>query len=119
MKITLKAARVNQGIGAAEAAKLLGITRNTLYTYEEGQVMPRADILQKMLEIYKIDIKKLKLCSVMEFDEKTRWEKPTVSQKRLDEAKNTLRVMLIFDSGKLTEDEEVAIEDILEYLAES
>jgi transcriptional regulator with XRE-family HTH domain len=61
MKITLKAARVNQGIGAAEAAKLLGITRNTLYTYEEGQVMPRADILQKMLEIYKIDIKKLKL----------------------------------------------------------
>lgn len=58
-------------------------------------------------------------CNVAFLCEMEKWEKPTVSQKRLDEAKNTLRVMLIFDNRKLTEDEEVAIEDILEYLAES
>ena len=40
MKITLKAARVNAGLTLEDAAKKLGITKNTLISYEKYRTIP-------------------------------------------------------------------------------
>lgn len=54
IRISPAAARVNAELTQAEAAKLLGITRKTLVQYENGTVMPKWDMVQKMSEVYGI-----------------------------------------------------------------
>lgn len=52
MKITLKAARVNAGLSSEEAAKELGVTRLTLYNWENNKISPRIEYVRKMCELY-------------------------------------------------------------------
>lgn len=47
MAITLKSARVNVNMTQAEAAKLIGITVDTLSNYERGKSYPDVPIFQK------------------------------------------------------------------------
>ena len=54
MNITMKAARVNQNLNQAEAAKLLGISRKTLQNYEAGTSFPDVPILKRIESLYKV-----------------------------------------------------------------
>ncbi len=54
MGMTLKAARVNQGMTQKEAAKKLGISVDTLGKYERGTSFPSIPIIKKMEEMYEV-----------------------------------------------------------------
>lgn len=54
MAITLKAARVNKNLTQAEAAKLLGISKDSLWNYENGRSFPDVRVVKKMEEVYGI-----------------------------------------------------------------
>lgn len=52
MAITLKAARVNKNLTQEEAAKLLGISKDSLWNYENGRSFPDVRVVKKMEEVY-------------------------------------------------------------------
>ena len=52
MKVTLKAARVNKGLTQIEAAKMIGVTVDTLANYEKGKTFPDVPVLKKIEEVY-------------------------------------------------------------------
>ena len=52
--ISMRAARVNACLTLEEAAKELGITKNTLISYETGKVSPRIETAKRMAELYDI-----------------------------------------------------------------
>lgn len=52
MKISFAAARVNAELTITQAATALGISVSTLSGYENGKVIPRADMLEKMSKLY-------------------------------------------------------------------
>ena len=54
MKITLKAARVSKGLTQKDAAKLIGITVETLANYEKGKTYPDIPILKKIEDTYDV-----------------------------------------------------------------
>lgn len=54
MAITLKAARVNKNLTQAEAAKLLGISKDSLWNYENGRSFPDVRVIKKMEEVYEL-----------------------------------------------------------------
>lgn len=53
-KISIKAARVNAGLTQKEAAKKLGITPNTLASYEKDSSKLKLEMLKKLSDLYKI-----------------------------------------------------------------
>lgn len=55
IKITLKAARVNAGLTLNEAAKLLGIARTTLVSWEKNPEKISALYQGKIGDVYNID----------------------------------------------------------------
>lgn len=54
LAITLKAARVNKNLTQAEAAKLLGISKDSLWNYENGRSFPDVRVIKKMEEVYEL-----------------------------------------------------------------
>lgn len=54
MPITLKAARLNKGYDQNQAAKLIGISPDTLSNYERGKTFPDVPILKKIEEVYNV-----------------------------------------------------------------
>lgn len=54
MAITIKAARVNKGLTQVEAAKELGVSKDSLWNYENGRSYPDIRIVKKMVELYGI-----------------------------------------------------------------
>lgn len=56
MKITLKAARVNSGLGQEEAAKQLGVSTATLYKWESGKNKPNVKYLDKIQKVFGMPI---------------------------------------------------------------
>ena len=52
MKIKLKALRVNADLTQEGAAKLIGVTRETLVNWETNKTFPKIDSLQKMCAVY-------------------------------------------------------------------
>ncbi len=54
MSITLKAARVNQNLTQAEAAKKLGIAVDTLRQYETGNTFPDVPMIKKIERLYSV-----------------------------------------------------------------
>lgn len=54
MPITLKAARLNKRYDQNEAAKLIGISPDTLSNYERGKTFPDVPILKKIEEVYNV-----------------------------------------------------------------
>ncbi len=61
MKITLKALRTNSRLTLEEASKLIGVSRETLRSYENGKTAPDLKILPKILKVYKADINDVKI----------------------------------------------------------
>ena len=59
MAITLKSARVTQGLTQVKAAKLIGITPDTLSNYERGKSYPDVPIIQKMEQVYGVSYSEL------------------------------------------------------------
>lgn len=59
MTITLKSARVNKGLTQVKAAKLIGITPDTLSNYERGKSYPDVPIIQKMEQVYGVSYSEL------------------------------------------------------------
>lgn len=52
MKISLKAARDLNGFTQEEAAKLIGVSCDTLGNYERGKTYPDIPVLRKIEEVY-------------------------------------------------------------------
>lgn len=52
MPITLKAARMNKGYNQYDAAKLIGVSSDTLSNYERGKSFPDVPIIKKIEEVY-------------------------------------------------------------------
>lgn len=61
MKITLKALRTNSKLTLEEASKQIGISRETLRSYESGKTAPDLKVLSKILKVYKADINDVKI----------------------------------------------------------
>lgn len=56
---TLRALRVNRGLSLEEASKLLGITKDTLASYELGKTFPTVPIIKKMEDLYNMPYDKI------------------------------------------------------------
>ena len=54
MKITLKAARMNKNLTQREAAKLLGVSRETLSGWETGKRFPDVPQIKKIEQVYSV-----------------------------------------------------------------
>ncbi len=54
-KITLKAARVNAGYTQKDAAKKLGISNKTLWSWENGLSSPKAVQADELCELYGVN----------------------------------------------------------------
>ena len=62
MAITLKSARVNKNLTQAEAAKMLGISTETLSNYERGKSYPDVPIIKRMEDMYGLPYSELIFC---------------------------------------------------------
>jgi len=62
MAITLKSARVNKGLTQADAAKILGISTDTLSNYERGKSFPDVPIIKRMEDLYGLPYSELIFC---------------------------------------------------------
>lgn len=60
MSITLKSARINKGLTQVEAAKLIGITKDTLSNYERGKSYPDVPIIKKIEQVYGVTYSEIK-----------------------------------------------------------
>jgi len=56
MAITLKAARVNAGMSQTEAAKQLGISKNTLLNYEKYKTKPNIELSTRIAVLYGLTV---------------------------------------------------------------
>jgi transcriptional regulator with XRE-family HTH domain len=54
MAMTLKAARVNKSLSQEEAAKLLGISKDSLSNYERGKTFPDVPVIKRLENLYGI-----------------------------------------------------------------
>lgn len=59
MKVSLKTARELKGLKQAEAAKLIGVSADTLGNYERGKSYPDIPILRKIEEVYGVSYDRL------------------------------------------------------------
>ena len=59
LSVSMRAARVNANLNLEDAAKAIGITKNTLMGYESGKVSPRVDTAKKMAEVYGLPIEEI------------------------------------------------------------
>lgn len=54
LMITMRAARVNAGLSQLEAAKQLGINKDTLWRYEKDNSNLSRNVIEKVENLYKI-----------------------------------------------------------------
>lgn len=59
IKMTLKNAREIKGLKQSEAAKLIGISTDTLGNYERGKSYPDIPVLRKIEETYNVKYNQL------------------------------------------------------------
>lgn len=52
MRITLEAARVNARLTQAQAAKLIGVAKKTLHSWETGKTVPKSDKIPIICSTY-------------------------------------------------------------------
>jgi DNA-binding XRE family transcriptional regulator len=67
-QITLKAARVNAGFRIIDAAKLIGIGKDTLIKWEKNSGLVNPIMQQKISFIYKIPIEHIFFGKTLEFN---------------------------------------------------
>lgn len=63
IRISLKAARINAGLTIAEASKEIGVTKNTIMNWENGNSMPGIDKAISLSELYKLPLENLIFCN--------------------------------------------------------
>lgn len=54
LKISIKSARVNAGYSQKDASAKLGVSNKTLCSWEKGITVPKADMIDKICQLYKI-----------------------------------------------------------------
>lgn len=54
IRMTLKAARINRNLSQKEAAKALKVSNKTLWNWENGLSVPKADKIGPICELYKV-----------------------------------------------------------------
>ena len=59
MAMTLKAARININLKQEDAAKLLGITQDTLSNWENGKTFPTVPQIKKIEDLYGVPYSEL------------------------------------------------------------
>ncbi|MFR8652733.1 helix-turn-helix transcriptional regulator [Megamonas funiformis] len=59
MKITIKAARVNKNLSQKEAAKLIGVSKDTVGAWDRGKSMPNAKYIPAIEKVYGVSYKDL------------------------------------------------------------
>nr|DAW27990.1 MAG TPA: Helix-turn-helix XRE-family like protein [Caudoviricetes sp.] len=59
MRLTLKAARVNSGLEQKEAAEKLGISRDSLRSYEKYKKSPKIDLAIRIAKLYNCSLSDL------------------------------------------------------------
>lgn len=59
MPLTLKAARVNRKYTQAEAAKLIGVTEDTISNWERAKSFPSVPQIMKIEEVYGVPYNEL------------------------------------------------------------
>ena len=59
IRFTLKAIREARGYSQTEAAKLIGVSTDTLSNYERGKSYPDIPVLRKIEEVYNINYNQL------------------------------------------------------------
>lgn len=59
MKLTLKAARANAGLTQEDAAKSIGVTRDTLGNWERAKSFPDAIQIRKIEHVYGVSYDEL------------------------------------------------------------
>ena len=52
MKITLKAARINQGLNQTQAGNKIGVSKDTLSKWERGECVPNLKYIPAIEETY-------------------------------------------------------------------
>ena len=57
--MTLKAARINVNLTQAEAAKRIGISKESLASYERAKTFPDVPIIKKIEEVYGVEYKEI------------------------------------------------------------
>lgn len=60
MPMTLKALRVNADMNQREAAKIIGITPETLGKWENGKTFPDVRFIQKIEQLYNVKYEDIK-----------------------------------------------------------
>lgn len=59
MKITIKAARVNKNLSQKEAAKLIGVSKDTVGAWDRGKSMPNVKYISAIEKVYGVSYKDL------------------------------------------------------------
>lgn len=59
MKVSLKTAREIRGLKQSEAAKMIGVSPDTLGNYERGKSYPDIPVLRKIEEVYGVSYDRL------------------------------------------------------------
>lgn len=59
MKLTLKAARVNKGLTQKDAAKLMGVSRNVISTWERQISFPDVLQVKRIEEVYGLQFQEI------------------------------------------------------------
>lgn len=54
MKVSLKAARVNQDLTRDKAAKLIGVSAGTIERWENGKSSPKQKYFDKICDVYRV-----------------------------------------------------------------
>lgn len=54
MQITLKAARTNRNLTQDKAAKIIGVSKDTISNWERGKSFPDALMIKKIEEVYEV-----------------------------------------------------------------
>ena len=54
--LTLRAIRVNVGLSLERASTLIGITKDTLSSYERGKTFPDLNVIRRMEVVYGVKI---------------------------------------------------------------
>jgi transcriptional regulator with XRE-family HTH domain len=55
LKISIKSARVNAGYSQKKASSMLGVSNKTLSSWENGITVPKADMVDKICQLYKVE----------------------------------------------------------------
>ena len=55
LKISIKSARVNAGYSQKKASSMLGVSNKTLSSWENGNTVPKADMIDKICQLYKVE----------------------------------------------------------------